>query len=262
MIRIAFYIIFCISLLMVLSLSACQKEDDMHDLSGVVMLELREVCVDGERLIALYAETREQYPCLNFFIDYEVTKELQQRSVHFKGLHVPKICLTAIGPAKAFIELGKMQKGQHPTDILLNEDHVKTFFHLSEDLLHVEIRSDNAESLEFVEYDMHRLSDAYHWGYMQVLQTEPDKNVEDFLEDLWDAGAQAVSLESGNYGFFRIQEDNIILFDDMHQRKVQNPLLFVFDGDIEVLTGLADDYSETLAISFSNPKGEHYHNQH
>jgi len=254
--------VFCgVCLFLVLGLSACQKEDEMRDLSGVVMIELREVSVDAERKIALYAESREIYPCLNFFIDYEVSKLHSHTYVHFKGLQVPKICLTALGPAKALIHLGAMEPGKHPVDFLLNEDGLGTLFHVSEEHLQVETESGNAEYLEFLELEMHRLSDNRFWGYIQVLQTAPDKGTEAFLNDLWAAGAQPVSYDPGNYGFFRIKGDDTILFDGIHHRNVKNPLLFAFDGDVETLKEIADDYKENLAVSFSNPRGEHYHNQ-
>lgn len=256
------FILCCVSIFFVVGLSACQQEDDMHDLSGVVMLELRETCVDQERHVALYAETREQYPCLNFFIEYAVIQGSSQTNVYFKGLQVPKICLTALGPAMAIVETGLMNPGQHPVNFHLNEEDLNTLFHLSEDLLQVELLSDNVEFLEFTELEMHRLSDYHYWGYIQVLRSDSDKNAADFYEDLWDAGAQPVSLEPGNYGFFRIkEEEETILFDGTYHRKVQNPLLFQFDGDVDVIRDLANDYSENLAISFSNPLGEHHDNQ-
>lgn len=261
MYRIFFIIIMHMSFLLALSFAACQKEEEMHDLSGVVVLELREHAPDGERKLGLYAETKDEYPCLNFLIDYELSHSSDVRHLHFPGVKAPTVCLTALGPAKALIDLGGMDDGLHHLQFLLNEEYSEVKLQVSDTLVEVNIVSIHPGSLEFREKVMFRIDDNHAWGYIHAKSTKPDKEMAAFFQDLWDIGAKEKNLDPGNYGFFRITDDNWYFFDHMQQYRPQNPFVFQFDEDFDLLRTLADDYSEHYVIVLYDTQGQYHHNQ-
>ncbi len=261
MYRMFFIIIIHISLLLAFSLAACQKDEDMHDLSGPVMLELREYAPEGERKFGLYAETKEEYPCLNFLIDYDLTHTSEGRHLHFLGVKAPTVCLTALGPAKSFVDLGEMDDGLHQLQFMLNEEYSEVNLLVSEEVIEVNMVSAHPGSLMFSEREMYRLDDNYAWGYIHAKSTKPDKEMGVFFQDLWELGATEESLDPGNYGFFRITKDAWYFFEHMQQYQPQNPFVFQFDEQFDQLCTLADDYSAYFVIVLYDVQGHYHHNQ-
>ncbi len=259
--RMFFVIFVSFSFLAAASLVACQKDDEIHDLSGMMLLELREHLVNGERQMALYAETREEYPCLNFYLEYSYTKDSDSRHIHFEGVRAPRVCLTAIGRAKAFLSLGEMEEGKHEVQFLINEEFLVSNFLVSEDVLEVKMISDSPEFLEFREKEMHRLGDNHAWGYIHPKSGDQEKEIETFMQELWDMGAIEESLDPANYGFFRITQEAWHFFDHLQEYKPQNPFVFLFDDGFEALTTLADNYSDHFVIVLYDTQGNYYHNQ-
>lgn len=83
----------------------------------------------------------------------------------------------------------------------------------------------------------------------------------DFFQDLWGIGAKEESLEPGNYGFFRVTEDDWYIFEHMQQYRPQNPFVFQFDEAFDQLCTLADEYSEHYVIVLYDTQGHYHHNQ-
>lgn len=257
-----FLVIFAsFSFLAAASLVACQKDDEMHDLSGTVVLELREHAVNGDRQMALYAETREEYPCLNFYIEYSYIKDSDSRHIHFEGVRAPRVCLTAIGPAKAFMGLGKMEEGEHELQFLINEELSISKFLVSEEEVEVKMISASPEFLEFREKVMYRLGDNHAWGYIHAKSSDQEKEIEAFMDELWAMGAIEESLDPANYGFFRITQEAWHFFDHLQEYQPQNPFVFLFEDGFESLTTLADNYSDHFVIVLYDTQGNYYHNQ-
>jgi len=261
MYRMFFIIIMQISFLLALSLAACQKDDEMHDLDGVVLLELREHAPDGERKLGLYAETKDGYPCLNFLIDYELTHASDGIHLHFLGVKAPTFCLTALGPAKAFVDFGKLDHGVHQLQFQLNKEHSDGSLLVSETLVELDIAHMQPASLKLKDYEMRRLQDNHAWGYIHAKSTKPDKEMAAFFDDLWEIGAEKESLDPGNYGFFRITKDDWYFFEQKQQYRPQNPFVFQFDEAFDHLCVLADDYSEHFVIVLYDTQGHYHHNQ-
>ncbi len=261
MYRMFFIIIIHISFLLAISLAACQKDKDMHDLSGTVMLELRELAADGERKFGLYAETKEEYPCLNFLIDYDLTHTSDGTHLHLSGVKAPTVCLTALGPAKAFVDLGKMDDGLHQLQFMLNEEYSEVNLLVSKEVVMANMVTIHPVSLEFSEHEMYRLADNHAWGYIHAKSTKPDKEMGAFFQELWELGATEENPDPGNYGFFRITEGAWHYYDHMHQYQPQNPFVFQFDDAFEQLSDLADDYSAHYVIVLYDALGQYHHNQ-
>lgn len=259
--RLFFIIITHVTLLLAFSMAACQKDEDIHDLSGTVVLELREHAADGLRKLGLYAETKEEYPCLNFAIEFEYTQASNSRHIHFLGVKAPRVCLTALGPAKTFLNLGEMDDGVHELQFMLNEEYSVVNLLVSEELVEVKMISAHPKFLIFREHELYRLTNSHAWGYIHAKSTEPDKEMELFFLDLWDLGATEETLEPGNYGYFRITDEAWYYFDHMHQYQPQNPFVIQFDDEFDQLRDLADEYSEHFVIVLYDAQGHYHHNQ-
>ncbi len=240
---------------------ACQKEE-VDGFQGVVTLELREEFVGGIRHQQLYALTRDEYPCANFFIDYDYTHIAGHRRILFKGLELPGACITAFAPAKALIDLRSMDPGSHEVDLEINEDLLMTRFQMQDELLEVQVIDGHSDHLSLLESTMHRLGPDHHWGYIQDLSVGSENAYEAFFADLWGSGAVELFPEEGNYGFFRVCQESFALFVHQGHFYPQKPFVFSFDGDFDVLADIAKVFREQYVIVLFNGEGKSYHNQH
>ncbi len=240
---------------------ACQKETEMDEFPGSLIVELRESFVNNERIPALYVVTQEEFPCANFYIDYTYSHADGQRKIRFNRLVLPGNCLTAFGRAKAFIELESMSEGIHPVYFEVNKNELLTEFHLDEDSLTVDMPLGKIGSILFAENIMYRLPDKYVWGYIHAKAPQSHNDYSQFFQQLLEAGAEEKHLEPGNYGFFRIDEESFVLFvHEMHFHP-ETPFVLLFDNDFEILTDIAYGLNDDFVIVLYSAKGDVYHNQ-
>ncbi len=257
------YILLCCFLTIVLNVLflACQREPEMDDFSGKLMVELREVFNGEERQMALYVVTLEEYPCANFQIAYTYTHVAGRRMIIFEGIELSEACITAFGPARTFIGLGDMQEGSHDVHMEINRETIITSFEVKEDLLKMSVLGGYSPYLDFYEKVMHRLSAEHVWGYVHAKMPGAETDYSDFFAQLWQAQAEEETLPPGNYGFFRIGEEYFVLFDHIHHYMPENPIVIRFDGDFQVLREIALEFSEEYVIALYSGKGDVFLNQ-
>ncbi len=233
----------------------------MDDFSGKLMVELREVFAGESRQMALFVVTLEEYPCTNFEIEYTYTSVAGRRMILFEGIGLSEACLTAFGPARAFIGLGEMQEGSHDVHMEINRETIITSFDLNEDLLKLSVLGGYSPYLDFYEKEMHRLSADHVWGYVHSKMPGAETDYADFFARLWQVQAEEELLPPGNYGFFRIGEGYFVLFDHINHYMPENPFVIKFDGDFQVLQQIALEFNDEYMVSFYSGKGDVFFNQ-
>ncbi len=240
---------------------ACQKENDLGSFPVDLRLELREQFVGNQRHMALNVTTVDDYPCANYQVDYRFSSGPQKREVVFKGLFLPDECLTAFGPARAYVEMGLMPPGAHELQLRVGQEHMQTVFHVGIDQIRWKGQDGGAGYLHLADTLIHRVSEHHVWGYVSGKFGEGESDYADFFNDLWDLRAQYQPLSPGNYGFFRVTEDRFILFSNEYQIIPDTPVTILYKEDFYKLEEVAAGYSDTHIIELFSGAGHHFHNQ-
>lgn len=100
-------------------LFACSKEEvGKVPLEGIIQVEVKEITIDDSPRIMLSCRTIKEYPCANYSIitDQEVIDE--PLKITFLAIEAPHNCFTALGPARAEIDLGTLENGIY--DLIIN----------------------------------------------------------------------------------------------------------------------------------------------
>ncbi len=246
----------------VLFATSCRKESEKDEFSANLVVELREAFVKGQRHAGLYVATLEEYPCSNFEISYHYTHAGGVRMIVFEGIPKQEECLAEFGPARAFIDMGVMGEGAHAVTLEIGENSLNTRFQVEDEYLMVDVLNKGAATtLEFQEKTMHRLPQNHVWGYVHPKVPGDDTHYPVFLQKLAEAGAKEKHLQPGNYGFFRVAQDGLYLYDHVYQYMPGRPLVMTFEGEFQMLQDIAMNFRDHCVIALYSAKGHVFHNQ-
>ncbi len=244
------------------SANSCRKDSPEDDFPGKMVLEPREFFSGKDRHVALYAVTTEEYPCSNFLIGYNCTTTNGSTIIEFKGVQLADDCITIMGPAKAFIDLGHITEASGKVVFEISQETVRSVFQTTADYLKIIITEGTSTRLAFSETMMHRLPANYVWGYAHAKTAVNDGAYDIFLNKLQQSGAEKRSLAPGNYGFIRVTEDeNIIIFDRKDKIEAEYSFVFFYDNDFQLLQSIAENFRDEFVITLYSAKGDHFHNQ-
>ncbi len=256
------YCFLILGILFSISLCGCVDKDDMIDFPVAMEIEIRELFHQNERQLALLMKTVQEYECANYQIEYDYAHQAEKRIVELKGIILPSMCLTAFGPATAFVNFGTMDQGRHEVHFLIDEDYLFTDFLISEDKINVFEKVDEIGLIGFVDKTVYKLSDDYVWGYVMPKTSGDYFDPKNFLDAIWEAGAKNQELSPGNYGFFRITEEEMIIFDHEISHYASFPIICTYEGQFEALSQIADDFAHEFVIVLYSAQGEYHRNQY
>ncbi len=245
-----------------ISIYGCVDKEDLIDFPVAMKIEIREMFQKNERQLGLLISTTQEYECLNYKVEYDYVYNAETRIVEFKGIMLPSMCMTAIGPATAFVNLGHMTDNTHEVQFVIGNDYLITDFLIGNDKINLKKKVDEIGLISFLEKSIYRLSDDYVWGDV-IPKTSGhyfDPNV--FLDALWDAGAKNRELDPGNYGFFRITDKEMIIFDHEISYNTSVPIVCTYEGKFEALRQIADDFAHEFVIVLYTAQGDYHRNQH
>lgn len=96
--------------------SACKKDSNTKSINSDIEVE----AIKQDSNIQIIAETILDFPCANYIIDYTIKQEQKRFDINFIKIPDISACLTAFGPARAFIDLGKLKADSYYIDFKLN----------------------------------------------------------------------------------------------------------------------------------------------
>lgn len=249
------------ALVVVLLASGCRKQTDYDELPVPVAAELHEVFHDQQRHLAISFRTIEDYPCGNFQIIYSYQNEAGNLEVDFKGLHVPRICSTIVGPARGELILDDLDRGAYPVNFSYNQQQMQALIHVSQEAYLVETVNSNRDLIIFLDEAIQRVPSNYIWGSLKPLEGAPDQG-ESFFQQMAAAGAQAPQLEDAHYGFFRISEGGLWLnpYDESLSENRQT-FVYAWPLDLSALEEMIADFSGVYDIQVFSAQGPVFTNQ-
>ncbi|MFO7977213.1 MAG: hypothetical protein R6U64_01025 [Bacteroidales bacterium] len=250
------------TILVLLLAAGCRKQTDYDELPVPVAAQLHEVFHEQQRAVSIFFCTIEEYPCGNFQIIYSFEKDHGNLEVDFKGLYLPSICVTVIGPATGELILDDLEPGAWPVTFSYNQQELQAVVHLSKDEFRVEMTADNPELLIFRDMAINRVPSDYIWGSLRPLEESSDDQGELFFQQMASAGAQRPQLEDAHYGFFRVSDGEVWLdpYDEGPADKVQT-FVFSWTEDMQTLEQITSEFSASHEIQVFSARGDVMANQ-
>lgn len=194
-----------ISLLLLMS---CLKEKKEYLPLGEVKLHKFENLANDPRLLFFVFETTNNYECLNYPIRYENSTSAGNIDVRLIDIEKTDYCLTAAGPATAEVNLGNYQTGSYPVKITVGNVETSGELHVTnaQYILHLS----NPQKITMASDTLNRVPDSFIWGFAAWNDSTDFLIVETFVDSLENSGAAPISIMQGEYGYFKIDQENEI----------------------------------------------------
>ncbi|WP_017731437.1 hypothetical protein [Nafulsella turpanensis] len=109
-----------IGILFLVLLLACEKEEgiELLPVDSALRIEMTESVKESSSEFTLIITTEKDYPCQGYILIREKEVKDNRFTISFTGVKPPEGgCLTALGPAMAFISLGNLTNGVYGVTI-------------------------------------------------------------------------------------------------------------------------------------------------
>jgi len=70
--------------------------------------------------VVIEAETEKIYGCFNYQLNYVKNSAEKTITVNFSDITIPEVCMRALGPARATINLGELEKETYIVNFFMN----------------------------------------------------------------------------------------------------------------------------------------------
>jgi hypothetical protein len=227
-------------LLSALLMSSCLKTKKDPLPLGEVNMGFIETLSPDARYLNLYVFTEDDFPCLNYFINYDFDNDLGNLTIDLKNIEPTDFCITGAGPATAQMNLGIYQNGTYQMNIkVANTANTGT---LQVSPSHFIVTMDNPQMLTMITDTLYRIPDNLFWGYVAYDDTLHETIANSVLDSLMQIGATNVELTSGDYGYFALSEEGNITLIDQSELTYKIEFIYGYEGGDEDLQGIIQDF--------------------
>lgn len=242
-----------------LYISSCEKKEDLSPLPEKFIFSLHEKFYEDSTQIILKVSSEEEYPCSNFEIIYSTQSTGSNKIIEFKGITNHGFCHTAMGPAKASIEIAN---GGHNANCQFefhsdNDIDIFNFDILAESVV-MSIVGSLSGRITYEHNNLTRLHENTFWGYSIKKNSDvSDEHHNELLNQLDNLGVQQIELEDGYYGFFIVDNGEFVFLN----KKISTlgnltPLVFLHEGSLNDICNIASEFNEDLSIFIRNTLGD------
>jgi hypothetical protein len=254
-----FYITLAL-LLSALLMNSCLKTKKDPLPLGAVNMGFIETLSPDARYLNLYIFTGEDYPCLNYFINYDFSSDMGNLTIHLKHVDATDFCITGAGPATAQLNLGIYQNGTYQMNIkVANAENTGTLQVTPSQYI---VLMNNPQMLTMLTDTLNRIPDDLTWGYVAYNDAVNEGLALSVLDSLQQIGATNIELTSGEYGYFALDEGGNITLIDQSEAKYNLGFIYEFEGEDQALKDVIRDFyinhSSDIFILIRTSKGNLY----
>jgi len=244
---------------------ACSPDEEENpkviaDISDDFYISLWENLELPARTFALQVETIDEQTCTNTLIDYSFRRTESALSLSFNDILEPHPNECDEGPTtiRTPIELGFLPEGTYDMQINLKNAVVNNgLLKVRSDVYQLDMYSDDGFHLQQTE--LQRVPENMFWGYVAYRETESSASANTILDDLEEAGKK-LSLKSGYYGHFTVQDDQSLTLNEVPPNKYIKTFAHGFSENHDAIqTLLADfraEYGDQLELKIFTDTGE------
>lgn len=247
-------------------LTACEYDDlgiGTQPIDSKIIIETREVLGAESRLLTFQCKTEKSYECFNYPIATEKVENEHSVKITFTGIGEMPLCLTALGPARAVVDLKGQKNGAY--QIELNNGDLKNEGWLRISDSEIELIILQQSGIEILRPVTKRVPPNTYWGTIKYLTPETTDKVNGFLQQLRDSGADFSKQEPGHYFYYEIDENGDIISDAQgHGSRFVQAFVFQHYGDEEEFReefrALALPYHRDMSIYMETYRGKTVNN--
>ncbi len=236
----------------------CEKNQSFEKIDSDIIIRMWETLDSTKRTFQLHCQTEEIYPCYNYGISNTFSVFSERIEIKLDGILVPDICLTALGPARAFLDLETLSEGTYGISILINNS--QSTGSLIVDPEYYELNLDIKRQVDLKFDRLNRVPENTIWGRVNYHKSSTEQLAEAFFDSLKVIGAEYRAYRPGDYGYFRIDSDGNKLPPEYPGQKYVKPFIFEYTGEMSDLRTLLKNYrqlyDDLLTISLNTSKGE------
>ncbi|MEK6476853.1 hypothetical protein WJR50_04935 [Catalinimonas sp. 4WD22] len=252
-------------LIPLLLMFACEGEQAVpsNTLGSEIELSMAEYIDSDQRSLSFKFLTLKDFPCINYSIKHETVVDNQAIKIVLEKVEVSDVCLDAIGPASAFIDLGALSEKEYDLQIQLGESLINHgTLSVSKDAYQLNLLE--SEGIDLLESTLNRIPSQTVWGVIKYQGKEKNKELISFFNEAMDiAGATDKKFAEGDYGYFKVSSEGKIIQPLEQGELVEQAFLFDFGGkseDIEQVLQQINTSFEDVQIRFYNARGEEFRN--
>lgn len=257
------HILFLLVLLtLLLMINAC--EDTVSDnasyssIDSRININLREDLSANSKNVILNCRTDRIYGCINYGIDYSVVKTANNFRIKFSRIIISDICLTALGPASAQINLGNLGAGTYNLTLEVNGKTESAALTVTDSLYQINFQT--GFDFKFDNIKLHRVPPYLIWGSVGYINDSLTNIADTYLDSLPILGAVQKNLSPGDYGFFEIDSFGNIVTPDNHGYPFIKMYKFEYQNDLnsikELMKRIQQQYVNQIYISCNTWQGD------
>jgi len=225
-------------------------KDDVEQIDSKILINLHEGLSSQGRNLILDCSTEKIYPCYNFGIINNVVKGNDFFKIKFSGIVIPSICFTALGPARCLIKLGQLTEGNYSLSLEVNGQLIFAQLTVSKNVYKIDYQQN--PYFVFNNPEILCIPDNLIWGVIDYYDDSLSVVADSFLDSLQILGAQTVQLEQGNYGYFKVDSLNNLIFPGFPKRT----FAYKFEDTLEEIQELIFRYYyQSIHISLYDWRG-------
>jgi len=225
----------------------------------------------SSKALQIYFSTTKIYPCCNYPIDVSWKKSSNIIDITFKGVIETDICLTALGPATAMIDLGEFKNGTYQLNF--HNEHVKQSGELivSSDSYKINFKENSL--VHFTNIPLNKIPQNTIWI---AINYNEEKYLSSFLESFKNLEVTEKSYSLGYYSFentrypglysgFKVEENGTITFlPDITNpgvsmgRLFTQSFVFQYSESTANIEQIIKQYKEQIEIRAYTDRGEQF----
>lgn len=214
-----------------------------------------------KRTLTFNCATEKIFGCINFLINNRVTVSDNKISIHFIEIAKSDICLTAIGPATATIELGSLANKNYELELTVGEE--KILGQLAVSATGYQASLPVQSRVGFTNPDLKRIPANTIYGKVHYHAAATSATVDKFLDSLQIVGAANATYLPGNYVSFDIEPTGQIKQTQDMGYYFTRYFIYNYTGQSARLRTLVGNYgrvyADSLLIELNTTRGETYY---
>ncbi|WP_277478146.1 hypothetical protein [Catalinimonas alkaloidigena] len=253
-------------LIPLLLMFACEGEQAVpsNTLGSEIELSMTEYIDADQRSLSFKFLTLKDFPCINYRIKHDMVVDQQAIKIVLEEVEVSDVCLDAIGPASAFVDLGMLDEKEYDLQIQMGSSLINHgTLSVSKDAYELNLLE--SEGIELAVPKLNRIPAQAVWGTIKYTDEERHKKVAAYFEEAMDiAGATDKKFSEGDYGYFKVSSEGKITQPiEGNEAVKEQAFLFDFAGKTEdllqVLQRINSRYND-VQLRFYNAQGEEFRN--
>lgn len=249
-----------------LILSSCRNKDvglsESTSIRSKLIINLVEQLENGTRKLYLSANTTTIYPCGNYGIETHFALAENGFKISYKNIIAPTICLTSLGAAFSWIELGTLSDGNY--DLQLNGPNWTNRGILKVTSNEFELIFKNLKGIEIPRSVLKRVPENTYWGTIGYHQASTLPKVDSLIAKMAQNGAIFQTQVPGDYRYYEIDTKGNIMDPELSGYYFVKSLIFQLKGnDAGIRNLIRTDgimQKENMSINIYNDKGERIDN--